>query len=72
MAELADAPASGAGWGNSVQVRFLLSALPWKGSVYVVLSLFVIHLFLKNNKTILLADYILNRGCTPCLQHRLI
>ncbi len=27
MAELADALASGASWGNSVQVRFLLSAL---------------------------------------------
>ncbi len=26
MAELADALASGASWGNSVQVRFLLSA----------------------------------------------
>ena len=27
MAELADALASGASWGDSVQVRFLLSAL---------------------------------------------
>ena len=32
MAELADALASGASWGNSVQVRFLLSA-PTKKSL---------------------------------------
>ena len=40
MAELADALASGASWGNSVQVRFLLSALKMTRSV-LTLSFFI-------------------------------
>ena len=41
MAELADALASGASWGNSVQVRFLLSAPKSTRLVKVLSILFI-------------------------------
>ena len=44
MAELADALASGASWGNSVQVRFLLSAYILK-SLKTTVTTFVLRLF---------------------------
>ena len=41
MAELADALASGASWGNSVQVRFLLSAEKQKSCLWAGFLFFV-------------------------------